>query len=98
MSREKVWDNGLFPHRLPIKFTHILSVPDRPSILGEVRDVLGPRYGWRILTQQLLESPNADKVARAIVLKPNALLAFQKSLAKRLEEARVKRGPDSLVG
>lgn len=94
-SREKVWDNGLFPHRIPMKFTHVLRPKDRPPILGEVRDALtqqwGPRYGWAILNQQVLESPNADTVVRVITLKPNALIEFQQSLADRFEEARVKR-------
>ena len=48
---------------------------------GEVRDTLtqqwGPRYGWAILTEQLLESPNADTVARAITSKLNGLIEFQ---------------------
>ena len=32
-SREKVWDNGLFPHRIPMKFTHVLRPKDRPPVL-----------------------------------------------------------------
>jgi hypothetical protein len=94
-SREKVWENGLFPHRIPMKFTHVLRPQDRPPILGEVRDTLteewGPRYGWAILNQQVLESPNADIVARAITSRPNALADYQRALAERLDEARLKR-------
>jgi hypothetical protein len=94
-SREKVWDNGLFPHRLPMKFTHVLRPKDRPSILGEVRDALteewGPRYGWEILQQKVLESPNADIVVRAITSKSNALSDYQHDLTERLDEARLKR-------
>ena len=94
-SRDKVWDNGLFPHRIRIKFTHILQPKDRPPILGEVRDAMtqqwGPHYGWAILNQQLLESPNADVIARAISSKPNAILDYQQNLTDRLEQARVKR-------
>lgn len=51
----------------------------------------GPHYGWAILNQQLLESPNADVIARAISSKPNAILDYQKNLTDRLEQARVKR-------
>jgi hypothetical protein len=94
-SREKVWDNGVFPHRIPMKFTHALRPRDRPPILGEVRDTLteewGPRYGWAILNQQVLKSPNADVVIRAIISKPNALSNYQQTLAERLDEARLKR-------
>jgi len=94
-SHKKIWENGVFPHRIPMKFTHVLRPKDRAPILGEVRDALtqqwGTRYGWSIFKQQVLESPNADTVARAITSKPNALTDFQQSLADRLEEARVKR-------
>lgn len=95
VSREKVWDNGLFPHRIPMRFTHILRPKDRPPILGEVRDTLteewGPKYGWAILNQQVLESPKADVVVRAIASKPNALSHYHDALPERLDEARLKR-------
>jgi hypothetical protein len=94
-SKEKVWDNGLFPHRIRLKFTHVLRPKDRPPILGEIRDSMtqqwGPRYGWAILNQQVLESPHADVIAKAISSKPNALLEYQQNLFDRLEEARIKR-------
>jgi len=94
-SRDKVWDNGLFPHRIPLRFTHVLKPKDRPPILGEIRDALtqqwGPRYGWAILNQQALESPHADIVVRAISARPNALTEYQRNLQASLEEARLKR-------
>lgn len=94
-SHETVWDNGIFPHRIPVKFTHVLRPKDRPPILGEVRDTLtqqwGPRYGWAILNQQVLESPNSDIVAKAITSKPNALAEYQQTLSERLNEARARR-------
>jgi hypothetical protein len=94
-SRERVWDNGLSPHRIPMKFTHVLRPQDRPPILGEVRDILteewGPRYGWAILNQQVLESPSADIIVRAITSKPNALADYHQVLAEQLDEARLKR-------
>jgi hypothetical protein len=94
-SREKVWDNGLFPQRIRLKFVHILQPKDRPQILGEIRDALtqqwGPRYGWAILNQQVLESPLADIIAKAISSKPNALQYYQQNLNDRVEEARIKR-------
>jgi hypothetical protein len=94
-SREKVWDNGLFPHRIRVKFTHVLRPKDRLPILGEVRDALtqewGTRYGWAILNQQLLEGTNADTVILAITSRPNSLTHYQQTLQERLEEARLKR-------
>ena len=94
-SRDKVWDNGLFPHRIRLKFTHVLQPKDRPPILGEVRDTMtqqwGPRYGWAILNQQVLESPHADVITKEISSKPNALQEYQQRLIDRLEEACIKR-------
>jgi hypothetical protein len=94
-SKEKVWDNGLFPHRIRLKFLHVLQPKDRPQILGEIRDALtkqwGPRYGWAVLNQQVLESPIADVIAKAITLKTNALQYYQQNLNDRLEEATIKR-------
>ncbi len=32
-STDKVWDNGLFPYRIPIKFAHVLTKDNRVPIL-----------------------------------------------------------------
>lgn len=94
-SRDTVWDNGLFSHRVPLRFTHVLAPKDRPPILGELRDTLtqqwGPRYGWGILNQRVLESPNSDVVVNAFASRPNALNEYQLALPDRLDEARVRR-------
>jgi hypothetical protein len=95
ISRDKVWDNGLFPNRISLRFTHVLKPKDRPPILGEIRDGLtqqsGSSYGLTILNQQVLESPHADIVVRAISTRPNALTEYQRNLQTSLEEARLKR-------
>lgn len=94
-SRDKVWDNGLFPHRIPMHFTHVLKPENRPPILGEVRDSLtqqwGLRYGFGILNKQLLESPHSDVIVKAITSKPNALLEYQKDLPIFTEALRARR-------
>jgi len=94
-SQDKVWDNGLFPHRIPLRFIHVLAAKDRLPILGELRDALtqqwGPRYGWGILNQRVLESPNSDVVVNACTSRPNALNEYQQVLSDRLDEARVRR-------
>jgi hypothetical protein len=94
-SEEEVWDNGVFPYRIPLRFTHVLAAQDRPPILGEVRDALiqqwGTKYGWRILNQEVLESPGSDVVVNAFASRPNALTEYQQTLSDRLDEARVKR-------
>ena len=95
VSREKVWDNGVFPHRIHIEFTHVLSTSDRPPILGKVRDVLtdlwGHRYGWGILNQQVIESPHADSIIQALTSQPNSLSNYQENIQAYIQEAKTKR-------
>ncbi len=94
-SNEKVWDNGLYPFRIPIKFQIIVEPDARPLILGEIRDVLtsvwGPTYGWGILNQQVLEGDVAEKLLSAIKAAPNSIDGFKQSLNDRLEKAEAQR-------
>jgi hypothetical protein len=94
-SSEKVWDNGLYPYRIPIKFAIAVEPQARPLLLGEIRDVLtsvwGPTYGWGILNQQLLEGDAAAKLVLAIKAAPNSIESFKQHLPDKLEEARLWR-------
>ena len=95
VSRERVWDNGLFPHRIRVEFTRVLKPNDRPPILGKVRDVLtelwGPRYGWGILNQQVIESPQADCIIEAFNSRLNQLSDYKENIQSYLLEAKVRR-------
>jgi hypothetical protein len=94
-STEKVWDNGLYPYRIPIKFLIVIDPAARPLLLGDIRDVLtsvwGPTYGWGILNQQLLEGDAAAKLVSAIEAAPNSLEDFKEHLADKLDEAGLQR-------
>lgn len=94
-SNERVWDNDLFPYRIPMSFVHVLAKDHRIQLLGEVRDALtskwGPRYGWGILNQQVLEGDAADTIVRAIRSRPNDLAAIQMNTEPLLQEARHER-------
>jgi hypothetical protein len=94
-SNERVWDNGLYPYRIPIRFLNVAQPQDRPLLLGEIRDVLtsvwGPIYGWGILNQQLLEGDAAEKLVSAIKSAPNSIEYFREHLANELEEAEGQR-------
>jgi hypothetical protein len=100
-SQDKVWDNGVFPYRVPLRFLHVLAPKHRPPILGDVRDALmkqwGTKYGFRILNQEVLESPGSDDVVKAFSAGPNALDDFQQTLSERLEEARLRRAQSAQV-
>jgi hypothetical protein len=97
-SNVKVWDNGLFPYRIPIKFKQILTNSDRIPILGEIRDILvskwGNSYGWGILNQQLITDTAAEKIINAINSKPNELVQTLSNIEQFLQEASQLREND----
>jgi hypothetical protein len=94
-SKQRIWDNDLFPFRIPIKFIQALTSEDRIPLLGEVREVLtsvwGPRYGWGILNQQLLTDQIADLIVKAIRSRPNSLSKIESNIEQLLREAYEQR-------
>jgi len=94
-STEVIWDNGLFPYRIPIKFVHVLRKDKRVPILGKVRETLtsawGPKYGWGILNQQVLEDTQAENLIKAITSHPNSLTQIEADLATLLSGAKQER-------
>jgi hypothetical protein len=90
-----IWGNGLFPYRISIKFMHVLAKEQRPPILGEVRDILtsawGPKYGWGILTQQVLEGNKAETIVRAITSRQDNLRQVEADISPLLAEAKQER-------
>ena len=94
-STDMIWDNGLFPYRIPIKFTHILTKDNRVPILGDVREVLtstwGPNYGWGILTQNIIEGKQAETLIKTISEQPNNLTQIQSGLDLLLGAAKQAR-------
>ncbi len=94
-SKQLVWDNGLFPHRIPLKFTYAVLPGQRLPVFGEVRDALtsawGPMYGFDILNQQVLPEAVAETVVKTIRSCPNGLSAIQQDLDSYIEQARAQR-------
>jgi len=94
-STEIIWDNGLFPYRIAIKFVHVLKRDQRVPILGAVRDTLtlawGTKYGWGILTQRILENDQAETLISAITSRPNSLAQIETNLATLLLDAKQER-------
>lgn len=101
VSREQVWDNGLFPHRIALEFVHVMLSGNRIPVLGEIRDTLlsayDGYYGLGILNQYVMKEDAAGAIAQAILAQPNDLAAVQADLkqyldsAKRLREAASKQ-------
>lgn len=94
-SKEHIWDNGIFPHRVPINFTHILTRNQRPPILGEIRDVMikewGQKYGFGILNQIVLEGEKSEIIVNAIRSRPNSLAEVISNIEQLLQEAHQER-------
>jgi len=92
---DMVWDNGEFPYRIPIKFLNVLNKDQRIPILGEVRDILmsewGPKYGWGMLNQQIIQDNGAQTLIKTITVQPNALKQIEANLDELLEDAKQQR-------
>ena len=91
VSQEIIWDNGLYPHRLPIKFLHVMRPQNRPLILGEIRDAItsewGLGYGWGIVNQWVLPENSSQTIINAITSRHNDLSDLQTNLELYLDEA-----------
>src|SRR3989442_1392877 len=87
ISEEAIWDNGVFPHRVHIRFVHVMEPENRPSVLG----VLGSGYGWAIFTQHLLPEQAARALLDATLAKPNEIIEIRADLSARLARAKAVR-------
>lgn len=95
ISDKPIWENDIFPNRIPIRFVRILTEENRVQLLGEVRDALttafGTRYGWGILAEQAITDSSAEIIIREIQTKDNALEDVRINLEQLLREAKLKR-------
>jgi hypothetical protein len=94
-AEDPVWDNGLFPHRVPLKFICAFLPDNRPRLLGEIRDALtsawGTKYGLRILNQQVLEGTHAETIVGVILSATNDLAEIKANLDTHLTQAKLAR-------
>lgn len=95
LSEAKVWDNGLFPNRIPLKFKSLFDKDHGPQILGNIREAFvnawTTRYGWGILNQCLIEGANAEIIFNEIKARPSQLSELTSNLESLLIEAKAKR-------
>jgi len=96
-SVDQIWDNGLFPHRIPLTFDVVLLPQHRPPILGPIRDALALAfpaggYGLAILNQLIVPDPAAALILGAIKAAPNDLPYVQANMGALMDEARALRG------
>jgi hypothetical protein len=102
VSNDPVWDNDLFPHRIPISFVYAGREENRLPVLGEVREALaqsfdgGGGWGLGILNQRLMKTDQAAFLIRSIVARGSELKEVQSSIDELLADAKAKR--DSKAG
>jgi len=94
-SEKVVWDNGLFPFRIPIKFNYLFDKQHRPHLLGNIRDALisawTTRYGWGILNQYLLDEIHAKIVVNEITSRETQNRFILQNIDNLLTEAKQNR-------
>lgn len=96
-SSERVWDNDLFPHRIPMRFTWVPAPDARPPVLGEVRHTLSEAYdgggGWGlgILNQRLMKEGAATRLLSLLFSTPNVLPDIVDNIGSLLATARLER-------
>lgn len=96
-SSEQVWDNDVFPHRIPMRFTWVPSPEQRPPILGEVRHTLSEAYdgggGWGlgILNQRLMKEDAATKLLSLLLSTPSDLPEVMANIGTLLGAAKQER-------
>ncbi len=95
LSDEILWDNDLYPYRIPIKFVQAMLPKDRPPVLGKIRDAItsevGPRYGWVVMTQRPMSGKTANTIIDHIFSRPNDLAEIEANLDHLLAEAKAHR-------
>lgn len=95
VSEQPIWDGGLFPYRIPLKFVYALGPDIRPSIDGDVWEAFtsawGPRYGWGLASQSALPEDSAEVIFEAITVRPNELDAICADVDERIQRARERQ-------
>jgi hypothetical protein len=97
-ATDTVWDNGLFPHRVPILFEVVLRPDHRPPILGDIRDSLAAAfpsggYGLGILNQLLVPEKAAGTIVGAMRAAHNDIDAVSQQIEPLLSDAKALRKP-----
>jgi hypothetical protein len=94
-SQEPVWDNGLFPHRVPLTFEHLLLPIHRPPNVGDLRATLTTAFqadwGLGLINQWLMKPEAAESLRSAISSVPNDLQIVMGGLTQLLAEAKAQR-------
>ncbi len=68
-----IWEQGIFPSRIPIKFNYILKkddmIPFDAEIIGTFMDEWGLNYGWGIQSKHPLSKEAGERLIEMIARK-----------------------------
>lgn len=94
-ATDRIWDNGRFPERIPIRFVHATRPENRIPVAGEVKDLLtaewGRRYGWAIVAKMALPEDAADALRARVLNAQNDLPYILDNMDRLIAEARAAR-------
>jgi len=95
LSDELVWENNLYPFRIPIKFVQVMLPEHRPPASGKIRGTItsevGSQYSWLIITQRPILGNAAKNIIDSILSRPNDLGQIEANFERILTEARSHR-------
>jgi len=91
-----IWNNGLFPYRVPIRFLRAIRSENRPSVLGPISQALRSlnsrgNYGSYIASLAVLPEHATRLVLETIESHPNDLLHIYEEVDSLIFEARAAR-------
>jgi len=85
---DPIWDNGIFPFRIPLEFIWVTTPDLRPPLALEIGDALrssfGPKYGWVVLSQALLPEAQSEKIISVILKIDNNLEEVKKNIVQNI--------------
>lgn len=89
-----VWDNGVFPNRIRIRFLHIALRENRFSVYPKLQEILwsaNTHYGWAVFTQHPVTDDASQKITEMILATPNQFHVVRSRLNQLLDEAKEER-------
>ena len=96
ISKTPIWENGVFPFRIPIKFLRFLPPENRPShregeIIEAIRDEAGYLYGWVIMGQHKLSQNVSKIILNTLSAHPNQLPLIKREFSSYYRLAKNNR-------
>ncbi len=95
LSDKILWENDLYPDRIPINFVRAMLPKHRPPVSGNIRGTItsevGSQYSWLIITQRPILDNAAKNIIDSILSRPNDFAEVEANIERFLAEAKVHR-------